>query len=75
MATKHTCDGPSFGRLASPGACARCDELRAGAPARRFAWAERSRRDRAAEAARLEAIRKHDCRAAGCGPVCVAFDW
>lgn len=27
------------------------------------------------EARKLEAIRKHDCKIANCGPVCTAFDW
>jgi hypothetical protein len=44
--TKHTCGGPVFGRLAEPGTCPRCDELRAGAPVRQWAGAAvRARRD------------------------------
>ena len=42
--TRHTCGGPSFGRLAA--GCPRCDELAAGAPARQ--WAGMGRRQRCA---------------------------
>jgi hypothetical protein len=41
--TKHTCGGPVFGRLAEPGTCPRCDELRAGAAPRQ--WVGTARRD------------------------------
>ena len=44
MPTKHTCNGPTFGRL-TPG-CPRCDELAAGAAPRRWHGA---RRETAAE--------------------------
>lgn len=68
MTTKHT-HPVIFGRR-EPG-CPRCAELDAGAPA--IAW--RGSRAAQADRARIDAIRAHDCRRAGCGPVCVAFDW
>ena len=51
--------------------CKRCDELRGGA-APREGWGARAK---AEEESRIRAIRAHDCRKAGCGPVCTAFDW
>ena len=80
--TKHTCGGPSFGRLTA--GCPRCDELAAGAPARQ--WAGMGRRQRCAcgnwtepgeftTLCRSCQIRRHDCQAARCGAVCTAFDW
>lgn len=70
MTTKHTCGGPTFGRLAPAGSCPRCDELRAGSQPVR--WAN-SRRE--ADAQRLAAISAHDCTASRCGIVCTAFQW
>jgi hypothetical protein len=67
---RHVCGGPAFGRLAAPGACPRCDELRAGA-APRAGWGDRRRRF---EAARSAAIYAHDCKRSGCGPVCTFGD-
>jgi hypothetical protein len=67
----HTCGGPKFGRLAPYGSCARCDELHRGA-APRDGYGSRAKR---LEAQRVQAIRSHDCRRSGCGPVCTAFDW
>lgn len=76
--TKHTCcppgRGPAFGRK-TPG-CPRCDELIAGAaPREAHAGHQAAARRATAEAQTLEAIRTHDCRTSGCGPVCTAFDW
>lgn len=67
--TKHgdSCS-MAFGRFSKEGDCARCDELRTGAPAR-GGWGRRKR-----ESWREE-IRKHDCEKSRCGPVCTAFDW
>ena len=66
--TKHTCDGPAFGRL-TPG-CPRCDELRAGA--KPVLWVSGN----LADLFRYRAERKrHDCKKAGCGPVCTFGDW
>ena len=69
--TKHTCGGPSFGRLAARGECRRCDELRFGAPAR--AWAKSN------DAMRCEEIRGHFASerhlTGGCGPVCTFGEW
>jgi hypothetical protein len=83
--TRHTCGGPSFGRL-TPG-CPRCDELAAGAQARQ--WAGMARRERCStprcgqltepgewtSLCRSCQVRAHDCQAARCGAVCTAFDW
>ena len=67
MTTKHTCNegsGPVFGRK-TPG-CARCDELIAGA--RPIRWNQNDQE-------RIREIQRHDCRRAGCGPVCTFGDW
>jgi hypothetical protein len=60
----------AFGRPSPAGICPRCDELRNGAEPR-TGW--RSKRADAATDARW--IREHNCRVAGCGPICTAFDW
>jgi hypothetical protein len=69
-ATKHTCGGPVFGKL-TPG-CPRCDELAAGAPPRQLAYTPRPESD---DARRAREIREHNCRTAGCGPVCTFGQW
>ena len=51
--------------------CPRCKELAAGAPRRQWYAARRIEQDRQ----RVAAIRAHDCRKSGCGPICTAFDW
>jgi hypothetical protein len=67
--TKHT-HRLVFGRRVA--GCPRCAELDAGAPAVRQPWRQRG----ALRQQQLrDAIRSHDCRVAGCGPVCTAFDW
>jgi len=63
--TKHTCGGPSFGRLTS--GCPRCEELKAGA--KPVQWRKSD------EARQIREIREHDCRVSGCGPVCTFGDW
>jgi hypothetical protein len=70
--TKHG-DGcvMSFGRLSADGSCERCDELRKGAPVRRWSTSRRA----ADERRRVEEIQAHSCSRSGCGPVCTAFDW
>lgn len=68
--TQHNCGGPIFGRLTI--GCPRCDELRAGADPIRWRVADRSAQ---AQRTLIAAIRAHDCKRAGCGPVCTAFDW
>lgn len=68
MTTKHD-HAPNFGRHVD--GCPRCAELKAGAAPVVWAWNSRQRE----EAARLAAIRAHDCKASRCGPVCTAFDW
>jgi hypothetical protein len=71
--TKHTCDGPVFGRLADAGECKRCDELRAGAAPRLQPWRERKARE---ERQHLEAIRAHDFAACAAARVCcTCFEW
>ena len=70
--TRHTCGGPSFGRL-TPG-CARCDELAAGARPRQ--WANSRRDDDRRRAAEWDAHfngARH--RSGGCGPVCTFGEW
>jgi hypothetical protein len=72
--TKHKADCEmSFGR--KDPTCERCRELLAGAGSR-DGWQRRyfSEKKRTEEN-RLAAIRTHDCKVSGCGPVCVAFDW
>ena len=72
MTTKHTCNAgrpPVFGRKTA--GCPRCDELVAGAPAVVWSSTRRAQQD----AARIRAIRAHDCKASRCGPVCTAFEW
>lgn len=71
MATKHTCGGPVFGRLAPAGQCERCDELRASA--KPVVWQGTQRRKD--EERRVREIRAHDCKKSGCGPVCTFGDW
>lgn len=73
--TKHnelTCTRV-FSRLTKAGACARCDELRSGSPARE-GWGDNKRRN---DALRCAAIHHHyrsgECERT-CGPVCVRFD-
>ena len=69
--TKHTCNdghGPAFGKK-TPG-CPRCDELLNGAAPVKWAISQREEDRRLAAA-----IRAHDCRTRGCGPVCTFGDW
>lgn len=66
MTTKHT-HPVVFGRREA--GCPRCAELSAGAAPVRWS----TRHDE--EQRRIEAIRRHDCTASKCGPVCTAFDW
>jgi hypothetical protein len=83
MTTKHTCGGPVFGRLADPGECPRCDELRAGALPVSWAWTAGYKRRQAQEAARTDQMAAHFASARHndpqhpqyCGRVCTAFDW
>lgn len=70
-ATKHNHDALPFGRKLAPGCCPRCDELRAGAPARKGWRNGRAQQD----AARVAAVRAHDCKACGCGPCCTYGDF
>lgn len=57
-----------FGRREA--GCPRCAELAAGAPTRK-GWGTR----RQYEAQAIRAIQAHDCKRAGCGPVCTFGDW
>jgi hypothetical protein len=55
--------------------CPRCQELANGSKPRsgwQSTYFAKRRRD---DAARLEAIKNHNCTKSGCGPVCTAFDW
>jgi hypothetical protein len=73
-ATAHTCE-PSeraFGRRA-PG-CLRCDELKAGAPAR-AGWQQPYFARKAREEAQRRNARPHNCRESNCGPICTYGDW
>jgi hypothetical protein len=51
--------------------CPRCVELINGAQPRK-AWDYLSKQN---EANRIQAIREHDCKKSGCGPVCTFGDW
>lgn len=66
---KHTCGGPSFGRLTA--GCPRCEELKNGAKPREM----RGSRNRRMENERVLAILKHDCKKSGCAIVCTFGDW
>ena len=72
----HAPSGPAkhthpvvFGRKVA--GCPRCLELANGAAPIK-GWGQRQRE---AEAEQMEAIRKHDCKASHCGPVCTFGDW
>ena len=68
MTTQHT-HQVIFGRKVA--GCPRCDELKAGAaPVRGWGYYKKLNEQRT-----LQAIRAHDCKRSGCGPVCTAFDW
>jgi hypothetical protein len=84
--TKHTCNPAqpgkpmAFGKRAKPGACPRCDELRAGAEPRTLAWVDQKNSAAAADKARTAENRAHfaadgpHARGA-CGPVCTFGEW
>jgi hypothetical protein len=69
MATTAHTHEPNFGRKVA--GCPRCAELANGA--KPVVWAVSARK--LEEQRTLAAIRNHDCKRAGCGPVCTAFDW
>jgi hypothetical protein len=69
MTTKHN-HPVVFGRKEA--GCARCEELKAGAPAVKWARSP-SRYDGGMSLA--QAIRSHNCLTSRCGPVCTAFEW
>lgn len=66
--TQHT-HQMAFGRKVD--GCPRCEELKLGAPARQW----KGYRSQEIQAERIRAIREHDCKRCGCGPVCTAFEW
>lgn len=71
--TKHICNGgngPVFGRKTA--GCPRCDELLSGAAPVVWASLELKKRNEANESRWL---REHNCKNAGCGPVCTFGDW
>lgn len=74
-ATKHgaACTR-AFANLSPLGACPRCDELRAGAPAR-VGWGGVTQSVRDNERNRSAALRAHSCKASGCAPICTFGDW
>lgn len=72
--TKHTCGGPAFGKLASPGDCARCDELRAGAPARKSWRSQKQERDDQFKRALDAHFNSAKHLSGGCGPCCTFGD-
>jgi hypothetical protein len=51
--------------------CPRCIELLNGAQPRK-SWDQLNKIN---EARRIDAIRNHDCKKSGCGPVCTFGDW
>ena len=68
--TTHKADCKmSFGR--KDPTCPRCQELLRGAAPRKGWGAGRRERD----AAFLRALKAHDCKMAGCGPICTFGDW
>jgi hypothetical protein len=78
----HTCNGDNrsglpFGRLAAPGTCARCDERRAGAPAReRFDGRTTAAQRDAAHAADVAAHFASAAHRGGqCGIQCTYGEW
>ncbi len=71
--TKHTCGGPSFGRLMV--GCPRCDELASGSKPREWGGSDRKAYAAYCDRERTAAIRDHNCVTSHCGTVCTAFDW
>lgn len=67
MTTKHN-HPVVFGRKVE--GCARCEELKAGAPAVRWTSARQD-----SDYQRLRDIRAHDCRASRCMSVCTFADY
>lgn len=66
----------AFGRYTKDaGKCLRCDELKAGAPARAGWQKAYYSKKNADEAQHLREIRNHNCETANCGPVCTFGDW
>jgi hypothetical protein len=65
---KHTHD-VVFGRKVA--GCPRCQQLASGAAP--IVWGFKRRAEMEAE--QIRAIRTHNCKAAGCGPVCTFGEW
>ena len=62
----------SFGRpTKEEGKCPRCDELRSGAAPRK-GWGHAKKQ---AEMRFTQSLKRHDCKASRCGPVCTFGDW
>jgi len=68
MTTKHT-HTVVFGRKVA--GCPRCDELKNGAAPVQWRGASKQ----AFELQRRAEIRRHDCKASRCGPVCTYGDY
>jgi hypothetical protein len=62
----------AFGRKDTT--CPRCQELIAGAPARKGWQHDYFKAKKRAEEQRLDAIKNHDCKKSRCGYQCTAFD-
>lgn len=68
MATKHT-HTVVFGRKVD--GCPRCEELKNGAAPIQWASARKAELERNF----IRDLRAHNCRTAGCGPICTFGDW
>jgi hypothetical protein len=68
MTTKHN-HTVVFGRKVD--GCPRCEELKNGAEPVKWDGTRRSE----IEAEQIRAIRAHDCKKSGCGPVCTFGEW
>ena len=69
MTTRHT-HQVCFGRKVE--GCPRCIELANGAaPIVQAFWGRKA----AMEAEQIRAIRSHNCKESGCGPVCTFGEW
>lgn len=65
----------AFGRPTKEvGACPRCDELRAGAPARQGYGLSRSQKA-TREAQFRASLKAHDCKKSNCSYICTFGDW
>ena len=68
MTTPHN-HNPNFGRRVRD--CQRCIELAAGARPVEWSATKRAREN----ARQIAEVRAHNCKRAGCGPVCTFGQW